>query len=94
MKVVGERQTDKATNETTPLTNNRQQDAAGGIQWRREAWMEGGCGVMEWKLAIGTLTHWTKCNNGNCYFTSVFCENMVLHQSSWPLRAAVKLTIA
>ncbi|GBP63944.1 hypothetical protein EVAR_40195_1 [Eumeta japonica] len=29
-----------------------------------------------------TITHWTKCNSGSCYFTSVFCEDVVPSQSS------------
>ncbi|GBP86723.1 hypothetical protein EVAR_63728_1 [Eumeta japonica] len=31
--------------------------------------IEGGLVEREWTTAI--LTHWTKCNRGNCYFTSI-----------------------
>ncbi|GBP20069.1 hypothetical protein EVAR_13841_1 [Eumeta japonica] len=34
----------------------------------------------EW--ATGTLTYWIKCNRGNRYFTILFCESEVLHQSN------------
>ncbi|GBP69832.1 hypothetical protein EVAR_89335_1 [Eumeta japonica] len=36
--------------------------------------MEGGCGVKEGEWVTRTLTHWTKCDRGKYYFTSVFCQ--------------------
>ncbi|GBP88460.1 hypothetical protein EVAR_103734_1 [Eumeta japonica] len=41
-------------------------------------WLEG-----EW--VTGTLSHWMNVNSRNCYFKPVFCESVVLHQSSQPL---------
>ncbi|GBP15272.1 hypothetical protein EVAR_92266_1 [Eumeta japonica] len=36
----------------------------------------------EWVTGMfGTLTHWAKTNNGNCYLTPVFCARAV---SYWP----------
>ncbi|GBP93816.1 hypothetical protein EVAR_67433_1 [Eumeta japonica] len=32
--------------------------------------------------ATGILTHWTECNCGSCYVSSVFCESVVSHWSS------------
>ncbi|GBP75447.1 hypothetical protein EVAR_53259_1 [Eumeta japonica] len=54
------------------------QCVAGLLPWNRifdeEAMrlVEGSCGLKEVEWAIGALTHWTKDNSCNCYFTSVF----------------------
>ncbi|GBP25692.1 hypothetical protein EVAR_12170_1 [Eumeta japonica] len=39
-------------------------------------------GTGEQEGDIGTLIHWTKCNSGSCYFTSVFRERVIFPQLS------------
>ncbi|GBP23148.1 hypothetical protein EVAR_13170_1 [Eumeta japonica] len=47
--------------------------------WRRIGLMKGRCSVMEREWATETLINWTRSNHGNCYFTPVFCESLVLY---------------
>ncbi|GBP11954.1 hypothetical protein EVAR_74571_1 [Eumeta japonica] len=62
--------------ETNRIINGMVQ-AAGRVKRGRGKWI------------TGTLTHWMKCDNRSCYFTSVFYERRISQpvlvlQQSWP----------
>ncbi|GBP29514.1 Low density lipoprotein receptor adapter protein 1 [Eumeta japonica] len=75
----------KGVTSALPASGNRMSDGGEGL-------MERECGDGRRESIAINLIHRTKCNSGNCYFTSVFRESIVSHGSNWPISVPQPIT--